>query len=189
MIEKIPYINQTKGVYNKDTKKYEHTDWPAKKLGNNTVYTFGCLLSSSQMALSYLEGSLITIDSGERSMYATGGGADYWNLLKTVPNLGYKYTFVDSKKDVDAALESGKPVIAHIKGVLNGVDYSNPQHFILIIGKFKDSKYAISDPYAEPNSYIFTKRTYSWEEINNIAISQDFSGGGYPDMKYIVISK
>ena len=189
MISKIPYINQTKGVYNKETKQYEHTDWPFKKLGNNIVYTYGCLLSSSQMALSYYENSLVTIDDGERSMYATGGGADKWSMLRSVQNMGYKYSFVDSKQEVDNALNAGKSVIAHIKGVLNGVDYSNPQHFVLIIGKLNKDEYAISDPFSEANSYVISQKVFKWNEINNIAISKDYSGGGYPDMKYIIISK
>ncbi len=189
MISKIPYINQTRGVYNKNTKQYEHTDWPFKKLGDNMVYTYGCLLSSAQMILSYYEGNLVTIDSGSRSMYENGGGADKWNVLTTIKNMGYKYSFVNNKTDVDKALDEGKPVIAHIKGNLNGMDYSAPQHFVVIIGKLSNDEYAISDPFSEQNSYIINKKTFKWNEINSIAVSEDYSGAGYPNMKYIVISK
>lgn len=137
-----------------DVPQYFQTTY-TQPFATGTIRSSGCGITSLAMVASYLTGEEITPD-----MLTNGyrGDNPASAMHAGIKNLGLKLTTYegwgiacqelneDGKTNLDAALESGKPVIARMN---SSSLFTDAGHFIVIAGKTEDGKYIVNDPNIE----------------------------------------
>ena len=137
-----------------DVPQYFQTTY-TQPFATGTIRSAGCGITSLAMVASYLTGEEITPD-----MLTNGyrGDNPASAMHAGIKNLGLKLTTYegwgiacqelneDGKTNLDAALESGKPVIARMN---SSSLFTEGGHFIVIAGKTEDGKYIVNDPNLE----------------------------------------
>lgn len=137
-----------------DVPQYFQTTY-TQPFARGTIRSSGCGITSLAMVASYLTGEEITPD-----MLTNGyrGDNPASAMHAGIKNLGLKLTTYegwgiacqelneDGKTNLDAALESGKPVIARMN---SSSLFTEGGHFIVIAGKTEDGKYIVNDPNLE----------------------------------------
>lgn len=137
-----------------DVPQYFQTTY-TQPFATGTIRSSGCGITSLAMVASYLTGEEITPD-----MLTNGyrGDNPASAMHAGIKNLGLKLTTYegwgiacqelneDGKTNLDAALESGKPVIARMN---SSSLFTEGGHFIVIAGKTEDGKYIVNDPNIE----------------------------------------
>lgn len=142
-------------VIEKDPVKITYN--PISWLRQPNSYTCG---PTSLAMCSQILGKPVSISAFSNACYTTGNGTSPANLIAGAKKLGFKVTQISRNiSGVSNAIESGKPVIAHIMtgGVYCGGWQGNYGHYIVIY-EWNDDYYYIADPtkglYRCPHSVI-----------------------------------
>ena len=145
---------------------YYQANYGATAWGDSNIATSGCGPTSLAMIMSYFTGDTITppdiLAACGGAFYVSGLGAAHEIFPWAANYYGVSYTRVGagSKAAVDAALESGKPVIAREHP---GSVFSKKGHFIVLRGITDDGMYLVNDPAA--HHPINTE--FSWSQVDN----------------------
>lgn len=134
--------------------------------GNTDIGTSGCGPTCLAMVVSYLQEEPVTPVQvigwcGTAYLASTGSGyGSSWELFPAAAgNYGIGYRKTVDRSAVDAALDSGCPVIAR---EAPGSFFSSVGHFIVIRGITDAGTYLVNDPAAK----YPVNREFTWEEIS-----------------------
>ncbi len=134
------------------------TQWKNTSLGNSTIGSIGCLLTSMSMLESYKTNTVITPPSMKQLMNFTSGGAlSNWN---DIVNMGYTVETYnegisqDVMKRIYSALLNNHPVMFGSK------QSNGNQHYVVVTGYtaaptvFLPECFLINDPGSSWNNYL-----------------------------------
>lgn len=178
-IIQVPYIKQVRstpitkagagGLYDFNTKKYTHTDWPSYSFPNGrTIATSGCGQCSTAMGVSYASGKIIAPSAF--SKWYVGAGSDHEIGSKGAAKYGVATKRTANINEVIKALRKGNPVMSLQK---QGI-FTNGGHFIMIVG-YKDGKFAVNDPSSEKRTTRLSNRWYTQKEITQSAAPTSYT--------------
>ena len=145
---------------------YYQANYAATAWGDSNIAVSGCGPTSLAMIMSYFTGDTITppdiLAACGGAFYVSGLGAahEIFPWAANYYGVSYKRVGAGSKAEVDAALESGKPVIAREHP---GSVFSQKGHFIVLRGITEDGMYLVNDPAA--HHPINTE--FSWSQVDN----------------------
>jgi len=165
----VPYINQHYGLW--VDGKWEHTDWPGTYFEGSSTATFdagGCGFASSAMAISYCLGEVINVPdimNRECGFNGLAGNPDCGVLSAKKYGLKAEQLKNQTKDEVAKQLLSGNPVMVLEDHSIFG---GGRQHYILLVG-YVNGEFAAADPSGlfDRNSYLFSKKTHSWNTIDD----------------------
>lgn len=127
-----------------DVPQYFQTLYADVPFSEGTIKSHGCGITSLAMVASYLKGEEITPDMLTNGYYgdnpASAMEAGFKNLGLDVQT----YNGDAALNNLDAALESGTPIIARFS---SSSLFTERGHFVVITGKTEDGKYTVNDPY------------------------------------------
>lgn len=127
-----------------DVPQYFQTLYADVPFSEGTIKSHGCGITSLAMVASYLKGEEITPDMLTNGYYGDNPASAMEAGFK---NLGFDvqtYNGDAALNNLDAALESGTPIIARYR---SSSIFTNSGHFVVITGKTEDGKYTVNDPY------------------------------------------
>ncbi len=165
----VPYINQHYGLWLNG--KWEHKDWPGtyfKGSSTSKLDNRGCGFASSAMAISYILGEVINVpDIMNKDCGFNGTAGDPRVGVLSAKKYGIKAEQLKSqtKEEVSKQLTNGNPVLVlEAHSIFGG----GGGHFILLIG-YVNGEFAVADPSGayNVNSYMFSKKTHSWNTIDS----------------------
>ncbi len=134
------------------------SEWKNNSLGNSTIGSIGCLLTSMSMLESYKTNTVITPPSMKKLMNFTSGGAlSNW---KDISDMGYTVETYSSAINQDIMKQMYSALLNN-RPVMFGSKQSNGnQHYVVVTGYtelplvFSPEYFLINDPGSSWNRYL-----------------------------------
>ncbi len=134
------------------------SEWKSTSLGNSTIGSIGCLLTSMSMLESYKTNTVITPPSMKRLMNFTSGGAlSNW---KDISDMGYTVETYSSAINQDIMKQMYSALLNNHPIMFGSKQSNGNQHYVVVTGYtelptiFSPEYFLINDPGSSWNRYL-----------------------------------